>query len=79
MLLTVGHRRNGGRDRCLTADEIERYVTADEPWDCVGAYKLECRGIALFDAIESRDHTAITGLPLLAVAQLLRNHGYIIP
>ena len=65
--------------RSLTVDEIERYLLADEPWDCVGSYKLECRGITLFDAIESRDHTAITGLPLLAVAQFLRTFGYIIP
>jgi septum formation protein len=65
--------------RPLTADEIERYLVADEPWDCVGSYKLECRGIALFDAIESQDHTAITGLPLLAVARILRTYGYIIP
>ena len=65
--------------RPLTADEIERYVAADQPLDCAGSYKLEQRGIALFERIDSADHTAITGLPLLAVARLLRQCGLSIP
>src|SRR5205823_317052 len=35
--------------RPLTRAEIERYVAADRPFDCAGAYKLEARGIALFE------------------------------
>jgi septum formation protein len=65
--------------RKLSRDEIERYVAADEPLDCVGAYKLEARGIALFEKIESADHTAITGLPLMAVSGLLRQMGFTLP
>lgn len=65
--------------RSLSRGEIERYVAADEPFDCVGAYKLESRGIALFEKIESGDHTAITGLPLLAVSDLLRQLGFELP
>lgn len=65
--------------RPLERDAIERYVDADQPWDCVGSYKLEQRGIALFEAIDSRDHTAITGLPLMAVAQMLRTFGFTVP
>ena len=61
--------------RRLTRVEVERYVAADQPLDCVGSYKLEQHGIALFSAIDSRDHTAITGLPLIAVAELLRAWG----
>ena len=63
----------------LARDQIERYVTADQPLDCAGSYKLEARGIGLFESIQSADHTAITGLPLLAVAGLLRSLGHIIP
>lgn len=62
--------------RRLTRAEIERYVAADEPYDCVGSYKLEQRGITLFESIDARDHTAITGLPLIAVSHLLRTYGY---
>lgn len=65
--------------RPLTAGEIERYVAADQPLDCAGSYKLESRGIALFDSIQSADQTAIIGLPLLAVSGLLRELGYLVP
>ena len=65
--------------RTLTPHEIERYLRADQPYDCVGSYKLEERGIALFDAIDSADHTAITGLPLIALAKVLRDCGHAAP
>jgi septum formation protein len=65
--------------RPLSPGEIERYVAADQPLDCAGSYKLEERGIALFERIESADHTAIVGLPLLAVARMLRECGFAVP
>jgi len=65
--------------RPLSRAEIERYVAADRPFDCAGGYKLEERGIALFESIESQDHTAITGLPLIALTTILRGLGYAIP
>jgi septum formation protein len=67
------------RMRRLSRDSIERYVAADEPLDCAGSYKLESRGIALFDTIETDDHTAITGLPLIALTTILRDLGFDIP
>jgi septum formation protein len=65
--------------RRLNLAEIERYVAADQPVDCAGAYKLEERGIALFERIDSADHTAITGLPLIALITILRSLGFAIP
>lgn len=62
--------------RPLTEGEISRYLEADQPLDCAGSYKLECRGITLFSAIESRDHTAIVGLPLIEVTSILRSLGF---
>lgn len=67
------------RMRPLSREAIERYVAADCPLDCAGSYKLESRGIALFDCIESEDHSAITGLPLIALATILRALGFAIP
>jgi septum formation protein len=67
------------RMRELSTDAIERYVAADQPLDCAGSYKLESRGIALFDRIETDDHTAITGLPLIALVTILRELGFAIP
>jgi septum formation protein len=65
--------------RPLTPAEIARYVAADQPLDCAGSYKLECLGISLFESIKSDDHTAITGLPLSLVADILRRKGWQVP
>jgi septum formation protein len=65
--------------RPLTRDEVDRYVAADRPVDCAGSYKLEARGITLFERIESADHTAITGLPLIALTTILRSFGFTVP
>ena len=65
--------------RALSLREIERYVEADEPWDCAGSYKIESRGITLFERIESQDQTAITGMPLIALTAILREFGVVIP
>jgi septum formation protein len=65
--------------RQLTLGAIERYVAVDQPIDCAGAYKLESRGIVLFEKIESDDHTAVTGLPLIALVTILRELGYEVP
>jgi septum formation protein len=65
--------------RCLQRAELERSVAADAPLDCAGSYKLERQGIALFERIESADHSAITGLPLIALCSLLRSLGVAIP
>jgi septum formation protein len=67
------------RMRALGAAEIERYVDADEPFDCAGSYKLEGLGIALFDRVESADWTAVEGLPLLRLAGVLRELGWTVP
>ena len=65
--------------RPLSAAAIARYVDADQPLDCAGAYKLECRGIALFSAVRCADHTAITGLPLIWTAGVLARLGFAFP
>ena len=65
--------------RPLSRVEVERYVAADRPLDCAGSYKLEERGISLFDRIETQDYTSIMGLPLIALTSLLKTLGYPIP
>ena len=65
--------------RDLRADEIARYVDAEQPFDCAGSFKCEGLGIALFDSITSRDPTALVGLPLILTARLLRQAGFAIP
>jgi septum formation protein len=65
--------------RTLGPAEIERYVAADRPFDCAGAFKAESLGIALLECIESQDPTALIGLPLIWLAQALRAAGYRLP
>jgi septum formation protein len=65
--------------RRLFRHEIERYVAFDNPVDCAGSYKIESQGIALFERIETQDHTSIIGLPLLETVAMLRNCGLQIP
>lgn len=67
------------RMRPLPVDAIRHYVEHDKPYDCAGSYKLEEGGIALFERIETEDHTAITGLPLITLTSILRDLGYPIP
>ena len=61
--------------RALTAMAIEHYLQRERPYDCAGAVKSEALGIALFDRIESDDPTALIGLPLIALTDMLRAHG----
>ncbi len=67
------------RMRSLDRAAIRRYVAADMPIDCAGSYRLEERGITLFESIDSEDHSAITGLPLIALTTILRQIGFVIP
>lgn len=61
--------------RHLADDEISSYVARDRPLDCAGAFKSEGLGIALFDAVESQDPTALIGLPLIELCRMLRQAG----
>ena len=63
----------------LGIDEVRRYVALERPLDCAGGFKSEGLGIALFDAIESTDPTALIGLPLIRLTGFLRNAGMPIP
>ncbi len=65
--------------RPLDRPALERYVAADHPVDCAGAYKLELRGITLFSTITSADQTAIVGLPLMALTGILAEFDHAIP
>ncbi len=65
--------------RTLTHGEAVRYVDRDEPLDCAGSYRIERLGIALFESIQTDDSTAIMGLPLIRLSQVLRDLGFAVP
>ena len=56
-------------------DEIEHYLRIEQPYDCAGSAKSEGLGIALLDAIDSDDPTALVGLPLIRTCRMLRAAG----
>jgi septum formation protein len=59
--------------------EIERYVRAEEPYDCAGSAKAEALGITLIERMTGDDPTALIGLPLIALCDLLRQRGIALP
>ena len=67
------------RFRPLNDGEIERYLQAEQPYDCAGSAKSEGLGISLLDAIDSDDPTALIGLPLIRTCRMLRAAGLVLP
>lgn len=65
--------------RTLQAEEIERYLLKEKPYDCAGAFKAESLGIVLFESIISKDPTGLIGLPLIQTAAMLRKAGLSLP
>jgi len=63
------------RFRDLRDDEIETYLRVEQPYDCAGSAKSEGLGIALLDAIDNDDPTALVGLPLIRTCRMLRAAG----
>ena len=67
------------RFRELSDAEIERYLRAEQPYDCAGSARSEGLGISLLEAIDSDDPTALIGLPLIRTCRLLRAAGLVLP
>ena len=63
------------RFRALSDVEIETYLRLEQPYDCAGSAKSEGLGIALLEAIDSDDPTALVGLPLIRTCRLIEAAG----
>jgi septum formation protein len=63
------------RFRVLTPGQIEDYLHREQPYDCAGSAKAEGLGITLIAGIDSDDPTALIGLPLIALSELLLQAG----
>lgn len=55
--------------------QIERYLVAEQPYDCTGSAKIDGLGIALVKEIKGSDPSALIGLPLIALVEMLNEHG----
>jgi len=65
--------------RALSAEQIERYLHAEQPYNCAGSFKSEGLGITLFEKMAGDDPTALIGLPLMRLTTMLRNAEFDIP
>lgn len=65
--------------RALGIDEIERYVDRDAPLDCAGAIRSEALGVTLLKRLSGDDPAALIGLPLIRLAEWLRELGFELP
>lgn len=67
------------RFRTLSPAAIEAYLAREPAYDCAGAAKVEGLGIALIEALDGPDPTALVGLPLIALCTLLADAGHAVP
>jgi septum formation protein len=61
--------------RKLTDAQIAAYLKKEQPYDCAGSARSESLGIALMECMDSPDPTALIGLPLIALTEMLANEG----
>jgi septum formation protein len=62
--------------RNVSDDEIDAYLDREDALDCAGSAKSEGLGIALISSMTSDDPTALVGLPLIALTDVLRAMDY---
>lgn len=65
--------------RAYTDDEIDRYIEREPSFDCAGSAKCEGLGVSLLERLSGDDPTALVGLPLIALGEMLRAEGFRIP
>jgi MAF protein len=61
--------------RELDAAQVERYLQAEQPYDCAGSFKAEGLGVSLFRRTEGDDATSLVGLPLIRLVDMLQMEG----
>jgi septum formation protein len=61
--------------RTLDDRALQSYLDRDHPLDCAGAVRVETLGIALFTRVASDDPTALIGLPLIKLTDMLQAEG----
>lgn len=63
------------RFRSLTPNDIEAYVSRERAYDCAGGFRAESLGCALFERMRGSDPTALQGLPMIRLCEMLRSAG----
>ncbi len=63
----------------LSEDMIEHYLKSEQPYNCTASFKSEGLGITLVHHVSGDDPTALIGLPMIHLIELLRDAGLAIP
>ena len=61
--------------RSLSTDDIEAYVSHERAYDCAGGFRAERLGCALFERMRGDDPTALLGLPMIRLCEMLQSAG----
>jgi septum formation protein len=61
--------------RNFTDRQIENYLQKEQPYHCAGSAKCEGLGIVLIERVVSDDPSALIGLPLIALVEMLMGEG----
>lgn len=61
--------------RALDERRIQAYLEREKPYDCSASAKAEGLGIALIERIDTQDPSALIGLPLIALTEMLERAG----
>jgi septum formation protein len=61
--------------RELTDAQLEHYLEVEQPYNCAGSFKSEGYGITLFSHLHGDDPTALVGLPLIRLTEMLEQAG----
>ena len=62
--------------RDITPAMIERYLEREQPYGCCGSLRADGLGVALLARISGDDPSALIGLPLITVIDLLAQENY---
>lgn len=63
----------------LNEDAIEHYLQSEQPYNCTASFKSEGLGISLVRHVSGDDPTALIGLPMIRLIEMLREAGLDIP
>ncbi|MSQ81159.1 MAG: septum formation protein Maf [Candidatus Methylopumilus sp.] len=63
--------------KTLSAKTIETYLIKEQPYNCVGSIKSEGLGITLLEYVKGEDPTALIGLPLIKLSNMLQKEGIV--
>lgn len=61
--------------RELSDQQLDHYLRVEQPYQCAGSFKAEGYGSCLFSRMHGDDPSALIGLPLFKLTQLLEAAG----